>query len=264
MAIFKKKEKYKPIQGLAGPAQDYNVYEESLREKMLWFLIGFAASGIVLFAFYNSIIVSLSVGIVCGILFIPIRRKQVIEKRKKNLTIQFRALLDALATSVGAGKNMYDAFHGAADDLAVQFNQDADIVTEVKQISTGLYNNIQIENLLLNFAERSGLEDVRNFANVFATCYKKGGNINEVIKNTATIIGDKIEVQMEVETMVSGQKGQLSILMVMPVFFVLVLRFLGGGLLDLDSLVGILSVTGAIIVFILAYFIGKKILDIKF
>ena len=57
-----------------------------------------------------------------------------------------------------------------------------------------MYNNIPIEALLSNFAQRSGVEDIENFANVFATCYRKGGNIKEIIKNTAEIIGDKIEI----------------------------------------------------------------------
>lgn len=264
MTFFKKKEKREPIQGLIGTATDYNIYQESKGERISWFLMGMAVSGIVLFAFYNSIIVSVVLGAICGAFFVPIRRNQIIAKRKRNLTAQFRGLLDTLATSVGAGKNMYDAFHGASTDLSIQFNENSDIVHEAKLISNGLYNNIQLEKLLLNFADRSGLEDVRNFANVFATCYQKGGNINEVIKNTATILGDKIEVGMEVETMVSGQKSQLLILMVMPVLFVLIMRAMGGGLIDLSSPLGIISVTVALAIFVAAYFVGKKILDIRF
>lgn len=264
MKLFQKKEKYEPIPGLVGSATDYNIYEEGKGERIAWFLMGMAASGAVLYIFYNSLIASLVLGAICGVFFVPIRRNQVIVKRKRSLTAQFRGLLDTLSTSVGAGNNMYDAFHGASTDLAIQFTEDADIVHEAKLISNGLYNNIQLEKLLLNFADRSGLEDVRNFANVFATCYQKGGNINEVIKNTASILGDKIEVGMEVETMVSGQKSQLLILMVMPALFVLVLRSMGGGLIDLSSPIGVISVTAALGIFVAAYFVGKKILDIKF
>ena len=158
---------------------------------------------------------------------------------------------------------MFDSFTGAAEDLAVQFSADADIVKEVNLIRIGLDNNIQIEDLLLNFAERSGVEDVRNFANVFATCYKKGGNIKDVIKNTASIIGDKIEIQMELETMVSGQKNEQNIMLVMPVVFIVVLKSMGGDLIDLESPIGIISVTIALGIFVLAYFISKKILNIK-
>ena len=121
----------------------------------------------------------------------------------------------------------------------------------------------QIEDLLLNFADRSGVVDVANFANVFATCYKKGGNIKDVIKNTATIIGDKIEIQMELQTMVAGQKNEMNIMLVMPILFIVVMKSMGGGLIDLSSPVGILSTAAALVIFIVAYFAAQKITDIK-
>lgn len=263
MSLFSKKEKKEPIQALIGDGVDYSIYEPSKKEKILWFVLGMVVSGVVLYIFYESVIASILFGAVCGYFFIPIRTNQVIKKRQKRLTTQFRGLLDALSTSIGAGKNMFDSFTGAAEDLAVQFSVESDIVKEVNLIRIGLDNNIQIEDLLLNFAERSGVEDVRNFANVFATCYKKGGNIKDVIKNTASIIGDKIEIQMELETMVSGQKNEQNIMLVMPVVFIVVMKSMGGDLIDLKSPVGILSVTIAIVIFVLAYFISKKILNIK-
>lgn len=263
MKLFNKKVKREPVQALIGEGTDYSIYIPSKKEKITWFAIGMVVSGLVLYIFYEKILASIIIGAVCGYFFIPIRTNQVIKKRQQKLTTQFRGLLDALSTSIGAGKNMYDSFSGAEEDLSVQFTSEADIVKEVKLIRIGLDNNIQIEDLLQNFAERSGIEDVRNFANVFATCYKKGGNIKEVIKNTASIIGDKIEIQMELETMVAGQQNEQNIMLVMPVVFIVVLKSMGGDLIDLESPIGILSVTIALGIFVLAYFISKKILDIK-
>lgn len=263
MSLFSKKTKYEPIPALIGEGKDYNIYLPGVAEKIVWFILGMIVSGVVIYIFYENIIASVIVGALCGYFFIPIRTKQVIKKRQKKLTVQFRSLLDALSTSIGAGKNMYDSFSGAAEDLTVQFSEDADIVREVNIIRSGLDNNIAIEALLLNFAERSNVEDVRNFANVFVTCYQKGGNIKDVIKNTVSIIGDKIEIQMELETMVSGQKNEQNIMLVMPVVFIVVLKSMGGDLIDLQSPVGIMSVTAALIIFVLAYFISKKILNIK-
>jgi len=263
MELFKKKPKPEPIPGLIGDATDYSIYIPSKKEKILWFIIGLLASGAVLYLFYESIIVSLIAGAVCGFVFIPIRTKQMIKKRRQKLSMQFRELLDALSTSIGAGKNVQDAFQGAIEDLANQFTYEADIVHELETICSGMYNNIAIEDLLMNFAQRSGVEDIANFANVFATCYRKGGNINEVIKNTAEIIGDKMEIKMELETMVSGQKNEMNIMLVMPALFIIVMKSMGGGLIDLSTPVGVLSTTGALVIFILAYFAGQWITNIK-
>lgn len=265
MGIFGKKKEYQPVQGLLSMSKaiDYRVYIPSKKEKIVWFIAGMAVSGLVLYIFYESIIASLIVGAALGYAFIPIRTKQIINKRKQRLTQQFRGLLETLSTSIGAGKNMFESFAGAADDLKVRFSDDADIVKEVGIICSGLNNNIQIEELLLNFAARSDIEDIENFANVFATCYLRGGNIKDVIKNTSLIIGDKIEIQMELETMVAGQKNEMNILLVMPILFILVMKSMGGGLIDLSSAVGVLSVTASLVIFLVAYFIGKKITNIK-
>ena len=263
MELFKKKEPYVLKEALIGDGTDYHVYNENKKERFLWFLMGFAAGAAVLYVFYSSILISLIAGAGVGIVFVPIRRRQVSAKRKQKLTLQFRSLLEALGTSIGAGKNVYDSFAGAAYDLAVQYGEEADIVKEVKIISVGLANNMRIEDLLNNFADRCEIVDVYNFANIFATCYKKGGDIKEVVKNSSSIIGDKISVQMELETMVSGQKSTQNIMLVMPLIIIVMLKSMGGGLVDLASPIGKISVTIALAIFVIAYFVSKKILDIK-
>lgn len=263
MGLFKKAPKREPIPGLIGDAKDYGIYIPSQKEKILWFVIALITSGAVLYLFYDNIFVSLIVGSLCGIVFIPLRTRTMIKKRRQRLSLQFRELLDALSTSIGAGKNVQDAFQGAVEDLAIQFTRESDIVRELEIICSGMYNNIAIEDLLMNFSERSGVDDIANFANVFATCYRKGGNINEVIKNTAEIIGDKIEIKMELETMVAGQKNEMNIMLVMPALFIIVMKSMGGGLIDLTTAIGVLSTTGALAIFILAYFVGQWITNIK-
>lgn len=262
--MFKKnKEPYEEIKTLIGEGVDYNVYTPKTREKILWYLIGLAAVTFVVQIFFDRIIISSVIGIVAGFFFIPLFTKRKIAKRKSHLVGQFKSLLETLSTSIGAGKNVYDSFNGAINDLAVQYTEDADIVSEVKLICQGLNHNFAVEDLLNNFADRSGLEDVRSFANVFSTCYSKGGNIKEVMHNTATIIKEKIEISMEIETMVAGRKNEQNIMLVMPVVFILFLRGMGGDLIDLESPIGLLSVAVALIFFVVAYLLSRKILDIK-
>lgn len=263
--MFKKnnKETYEPVKALIGEGTDYNVYYPKIGEKILWYILGMAAVTAAVQIFYDRIFISLGIGVVAGFFLIPLFVKRKIEKRKFRLNGQFKSLLETLSTSIGAGKNVYDSFNGAINDLTVQYTEDADIVDEVKLICQGLNHNFAVEDLLINFADRSGMDDVRSFANVFATCYSKGGNIKEVIRNTAGIIKDKIEISMEIETMVAGRKNEQNIMLVMPVAFILLLRGMGGDLIDLESPIGIISVTVALVFFVVAYFVGKKILDIK-
>ncbi len=263
MSLLSKGNRYEIKRGIISEATDYNVYFPSIKEKVLWALCGLVAGGVVLYIFYEMWVISVVAGIACGVAFVPIRTRQLIKKRKEQLTQQFKALLESLSASIGAGRNIMDSFAAAGYDLTVQYGPQADIVRECQIICEGFSNNIQVEDLLFNFAERSGIDDVKNFADVFATCYKKGGNIKEVIRNTTTIISDKIEIQMELQTMVAGQKNEQNIMLVMPIGFVFIMKSMGGSLVDLSSANGLLAVTIAMIIFVAAYIISGKILDIK-
>ena len=52
-------------------------------------------------------------------------------------------------------------------------------------------------------------------------------------------------------------------MLVMPLIIIVMLKSMGGGLVDLASPIGKISVTIALAIFVIAYFVSKKILDIK-
>lgn len=263
MAKKKKKEPYVPKTGILGNAIDYNYYEMSFITRILCFLAGLAVGFAIGYIFYESVILSLIAGVICGIVFLPVYHRSYIEKRKKNLTLQFRDMLESLSSSIGAGSNIQDAFQAAYQDMAVQYTDDGYISKELAIIMSGLQNNIAIEELLSDMGERSGIADIISFADVFETCYRKGGNIKEVIMNTYHIIGDKIEVELEIKTVVSSKTSEQNIMLVMPVLLVVMLKTMASDMVDLNSPVGRISTTVAIVIFAISYMMGRKILSIK-
>ena len=143
--MFKKKEKaplepqyYESPTGI--PTYNYKVYYMSKAEKIIYFLIAFIVGAAVGYLFYGGIgkddlgnattvtyvldiIVCVLVGGIAGKMFLPIRTQQIIKKRKNDLKLQFRELLDALATSIGrqitisgtgnvSGRNVFHADSG--------------------------------------------------------------------------------------------------------------------------------------------------------
>lgn len=259
----KKKEPYIPKNGILGNATDYNYYKMNAITKITCFLVGLVVGFGVGYIFYESIILSLIAGCIVGAICIPIYHKSYLDKRKKNLTLQFRDMLESLSASIGAGSNIQDAFQAAYQDMVVQYTEDGYIAKEIAIIMSGLQNNIAIENLLMDFGQRSGIEDIMSFADVFETCYRKGGNIKEVIMSTYHIISDKIEVQLEIKTMVSSKTSEQNLMLVMPVVLVLMLKTMAGDMIDLNSPTGRMSTTVAMVIFAVSYLMSKKILDIK-
>lgn len=286
MGLFTKKEKVEkePQYYLSAtniPTYNYKVYYMKPLEKVLYFILAFAVGAAVGYLFYGgigkdefgnptmlthtlNIVISSVVGIVAGILYLPIKTKQIIDKKRNNLKLQFRELLDALSTSLSSGKNVMDSFKSAYDDLRIIYSEETAIIQELAIIIDGINNNVDVEVSLMEFGVRSGIEDIESFANVFETCYRKGGNIKDVIKNTQQIITEKMEVEMEIQTVVAASSNEQMIMTVLPIGLIAIIKMMSPEFgSNFTSAAGIVSTTIAIVMFVVAYFVGRKILSIK-
>lgn len=263
------------------PTLNYKVYYMKRLEKALTFMVAFVVGALVGYLFYGGIgkdefgqptkitwILNITIPFIVGIfaakLFIPIRIHSIIDKRRKELNHQFRDMLDALTTSLGAGKNVNDSFFGVYEDLKIQYEEDAYILKELEVIISGIHNNVAIEDVLEDFGNRSGIDDIQSFANVFKISYRKGGNIKEIIRNTHNILNDKMEIAEDIETLVTSNKMEQNIMIFMPIALVGIIKMMSPEFAaNFVTPTGIISTTVSIVIFVIAYFIGKTVLDIK-
>lgn len=263
------------------PARNYKVYYMKPLEKIMYFLLSFAAGAAVGYLFYGgigvdefgnptqltmvlNIMIPLITGLLAAKLFLPIRVNQIKNKRVRQLKIQFRDMLEALTTSLGAGKNINDSFIAVYSDMLIQYPEDAYIVKEIELINSGVQNNVAIEEILLDFGNRSGIDDIISFANVFNISYRKGGSIKDVIRNTHLILSDKMDIAEEIETIVTSNKMEQTIMTFMPIALIAVIKLMSPEFgAKFVSATGVIATTIAIGMFVLAYFVGREILDIK-
>ncbi len=262
------------------PVPNYKVYYLKSGEKILWGIVAFIIGAAVAYLFYGGIgkdaygepttvtyVMDVIMMVLCGFIavkfFLPIRQRQVLNKRLKTLHKQFIDLLDSLSASLAAGQNVPSAFMTAKTDLLVQYPENAFIVNEVNQIIDGFNNNIPIEGMLMNLGERSGIKDISDFGKVFETAYRKGGSIKDIVRNTHEILSTKNQLEMEIQTKVTSNKNEQNIMMVMPVVIVGMVKMMGGDFADnFTTPSGLLFTTIGIGLFVLAYFIGQSILKI--
>ena len=287
MALFKKKKETQPpepqwftsVTNL--PTYNYKVYYMSKLEKILYFLLAFAIGAVVGYLFYGGLgrdefgqrttlswILDISiptiVGLVAGRIFVPTRTKQIRDKNARTLNSQFRDFLEAFNTSIGAGKNVVDSFHAVYDDMRIQFEEDAFIVKELEVILSGMANNLDVEDLMEDLGNRSGNDDIVSFANVFRISYRKGGNLKDTINTTHSILSDKMEIKEEIETMVSASKTEQTVMIFMPIGLIGIMKSMSPDFAaNFATPAGIASTTIAIGLFIVSYFVGRKILNIK-
>lgn len=262
--FHKKKEPYEPVESLIGGGADYHVYEMSIQDRAVGGIIGGAIGGVVSWLFFYNIFVTMVSVIAVAVLAQGIYRESKLKKRKKELLLQFKDLLESLTSSYATGKNTLDSFQDAWNDLEQIYGDQADITRELAIIVTGMENNINIEDLLMNFAKRSGLEDIASFADVFRVSLRQGANIQDIIASTRDIINDKIEIEMEIQTIIAGNKNELNIMMVMPLVILVSLGGMGSDMTAAsNTFSNVVIKVIALGMFYLAYHLGRKFTDIK-
>ena len=281
--MAKKKERgpqYLPS-ALNTPMINYGEYYMNTKEKISTFFLAFIGGGFIGFVFYGNqfldeegnktgataifnFILFIVVGLIaCKIVF-PMRRESLRSKRKVELRKQFRSMLEALAVSLSSGMNISDSLLSAYNDLKIEFSEDAYIVSEVKEMLDGVENNVPIENMIAFLGERSGIDDIKNFGVVFELCYRAGGNMKSIVRRTSDIISEKIEIEAEIETALTSNKSQFSVMMIIPIVLMCMMRFMMTGFAkSFATIPGVIAITIAVGIFIGAFKLGNKIMDIK-
>ncbi|MDR1635414.1 MAG: type II secretion system F family protein [Bifidobacteriaceae bacterium] len=251
-----------PDQFLWPDTKVYWRYDMPPAERAAVFVAGGLAGAAIGWIFYGLLPLAVLAGVAVGLVAIKFWRSRRIKKQMEALRLQFRDLLESLASSIGAGRNIPDSFEAAQSDLSELYAADADIVTENRLLLAGLRNGIPIETLLSDLASRSRVAEIQTFADIFVVVREKGGDMKTVVENTYQIISEKIEIDLEVATMIASGKSELNMMAVMPLIFALLLNSMGG-LGGSPGLLKYASATLALIVFGVAYWLGLKIMNVE-
>lgn len=114
-------------------------------------------------------------------------------------------------------------------------------------------------------AEEFGMEDLRLFAHVLALCEKSGGNIAESIRTSMEMIRDKIMIRLEIDTILAEKNMERKIITVMPLGILALFSLTAPTYLDPLYMTwsGRIAVTLAGLLFLLQWFLGKRISSIE-
>lgn len=139
-----------------------------------------------------------------------------LQKEKEEFAAQFRDGLQCLLASLEAGYSIENSFVNAAEDLLVMFRKEAPIVRSFQQLRRQLANGANIEELVFAMGEKSGVEEVRNFAGIFVTAKRTGGDLLGVIRSVNASLYQKQEVQREIASVLLAKQLEVKIMKLMP------------------------------------------------
>lgn len=243
---------------------DYTNYQFSKKEYLETIGVFLALDGMVSYLFYRSWIVFL----LCLPLIKPffrIRKENLCQKRRQILEEQFLTAMQTVITSLTAGYSVETAFSDTLKELPLVYGEEDMIVQEFRAIVSQLNMNQNLEDLLQSLAVRSGVEDIRNFAEIFAVSKRSGGNLIAIIRNTVQSIAQKNETRKEIQVVLSAKKMEQNIMSLIPCLILLYVQTVSPGFLDsmYHNMAGILIMTVSLGIYLAAVIWGKKIVEIE-
>jgi len=212
--------------------------------------------------FYRSLWAVLPLGVLGGLYFQKIAGDRA-RRCREELALQFKECILSVATALRAGYSIENAFLESRKDMEVLYGEDSLIYGELELIRRGLVINITLEEQLFDLGKRSGCEEIHQFATVFAVAKRNGGKMEEIIKSTADLIGQRLDSYQELQIVLSGRRMEFTIMKLMPFG---VLSYVGaaypGYFLPLyHNVQGVLIMTGCLILYLAAYVLGENILS---
>lgn len=244
---------------------DYSRSGKGLLDSVQAFCLGFVGGFAVLYIFYKLIPAALVGGILAGTVNIFAAEQSAVHKRKQKLREQFFELLQAMSVSMRAGNPVLKALESAREDLALIYPGRSDILVELDGIIAKFHNAVPLSRAFADFAQRSGLEDVASFASIYATIEGKSSRADEIIRETQQIIADKMEIEMEIDTLMTAAKSEVNIMLFMPLVILGVIGYAGAGFMDAiyTTDAGRAVATGGLVVFIISFVMARKFSNVK-
>ena len=244
--------------------ENYDIYRFSVKEKLRYILEGVMVALVLGILFYKSIY---GIILLSPLIRLNYKRKnrEMAEKRRWQLGLQFREGINSLSAALSAGYSAERGFAEALKDLKRMYPEEAMIIKEFTYLVNRIQMNIPVEKALSDFGERSAVEDIISFSEVFATAKRTGGDINQIIKTTGNIISDKLEVKREIMAMIAGKKFEATIMKMVPAGILCYLSISSPGFLDTlyHNLLGILIMTILLGVYLFTYRIIDNITAIE-
>ena len=228
--------------------RNYDHYRFSMKELLKYMGQALALCIMADYLFYKSKWVLLLM-LPVPVFYLKWQKNRMIRERRKNLNYQFKDALTSLSVAVQAGYSVESAVKTCVRDLERLYGKGTDIVEEFRYIESQQHISVPLEELFLDLGERSQIEDIENFASVFYTAKRTGGDMNRVIQKVS----------------LAAKKSEQMIMSLMPVGIILYLQMTSPGFLSVlyGNPFGIAAMSICLVIYAAAYWLGRRIVDIE-
>ncbi len=197
--------------------------------------------------------------------YIPMRRRQRADKRRKQLYYQFKDGLNAVRVGIASGYSLENALGEAVKDMEKIYGKQGAITQEFAYMQRQIRLSVPAEDLFYDLGIRSRTEDIMNFSEILIQSRKMGGNMKEILQNCIVSMEERIDAKKEIDAALAARKMEQKIMSLIPLGIILYLQttspeFLGV-LYKNPAGAGVMTVCLA--VYLAAYRWGERLVDIE-
>lgn len=243
---------------------DYGKYYLRMKEELLCVFLAVGLSALGAWLLYKS-----PFGMVLLLLLYPACRRyyreQKIAQQKKTLLLQFKDAMQSVSAALLSGYSMENAWKDAEREVGELYGENAYMTRELREMNVAIQMNQPMEQLLYQFALRSHCEDILSFAEVFRFAKRSGGNFGKIIGHTTARISEKLEIEREIMTVISGKKMEQKVMNVVPVGLLGYLNLTSGDFLAplYGNFFGVCVMTGAFLAYLGALILSIRMIRIE-
>ena len=238
------------------------IHKVSKKEKAVVIMVIFMAIIIISILFYGTIyavVILLPLGV-------PIYREQkrrIINKKKKELKVQFKDMLMVMSDSLKTGYSVSNALKESYKDMVSMYGRYSYICEELRIMISKIKLNVREEDIFKDFAKRTGLREAILFSRIFSVAKKTGGNMTEVIGSVTDSIVLKENVREEIEVSTTEKKTEQKIMTLIPMALILYVKMMSPDFLNImyETNAGRIVMTICLVLYILAFLWAQKIVE---
>lgn len=195
-------------------------------------------------------------------------RKQIVQNReeKKRIHLQEEFLhgIGVLNSSLQAGLSMENAWREVEKELLLLYGAESQVYCEIREINHRVVHNVPLERLFLEFAYRTRLDDVIQFAELLEFGKRSGSNWKTLIDVTVSQIVERHEAKQEIDIMVAEKKMEQKIMSFMPLGLLAFLQFAAGDYMAVlyHNWLGVICMSVFLVGYVLAAMLSQRIMKV--
>lgn len=213
------------------------MYRITAREVFEIVLMDLAIIGGLAYLFYESVVaffVLLPMGI-------PLYKRQVRRrqgKKKNKIRGEFKDVCTAISNNLAAGYSVENAVKKSVEELRELYGDKSGLAAALVTVINKMNVNIPIETAFREFAEETGVKEIIIFSDILSLAKRSGGNMVQIVKNTAESISEKLELSRQVELIFASKKYEQKIMNVIPMAIIAYVKMTS------PEMIGIMYTTG--------------------